>query len=260
MSSPLIYVGCAGWNIPPHEKRRFPEEGSHLTRYAARFFAVEINSSFYRVHRAETYARWAACVPAGFRFAVKIPKAISHEHRLKNVRKLLTPFIAAVTGLGDKLGALLLQLPPSFQFDRRLATSFFKLLRSMHSGTVVLEPRHATWFQGPALELSKAFDIGYVIADPAPKGAEVLDAWADAAYFRLHGSPRMYFSAYSTAYLKSLAARLTQIASRANPVWCIFDNTGMGVATGNALDLVDKLGAKPTVRARVRRKVARKRK
>ena len=182
-----------------------PIDGSHLARYAGCFSAVEINSSFYQVHRPETYARWAASVPAGFRFSVKFPKVITHERRLKNVRKMLTPFIESVTELGDKLGALLLQLPPSFEFERRRATAFFKLLRSMHMGTVVLEPRHATWFHAKAVDLCKAFGIGYVVADPAPvEGADALEAWTDIVYFRLHGSPRMYFS--------SVLGRISRIA------------------------------------------------
>ena len=261
MSVPVIYVGCAGWSLPPHEKHRFPIDGSHLARYAGCFSAVEINSSFYQVHRPETYARWAASVPAGFRFSVKFPKVITHERRLKNVRKMLTPFIGSVTDLGDKLGALLLQLPPSFEFERRGATTFFKLLRSMHAGTVVLEPRHATWFHAKAVDLCKAFGIGYVVADPAPvEGAAALEAWTDIVYFRLHGSPRMYFSPYSAEYLESLAARLDEIAASGLPVWCIFDNTGMGTATGNACDLVDNLAARLKLRGKARRKVTRKRK
>ena len=261
MSVPVIYVGCAGWSLPPHEKHRFPEDGSHLARYAGCFSAVEINSSFYQAHRSETYARWAASVPAEFRFSVKFPKVITHERRLKNVRKTLTPFIESVTELGDKLGALLLQLPPSFEFERRRATAFFKLLRSMHMDTVVLEPRHATWFHAKAVDLCKAFGIGYVVADPAPvAGADALEAWTDIVYFRLHGSPRMYFSPYSAEYLESLAARLDEVAARGHPVWCIFDNTGMGTATGNACDLVDNLAARLKLRGKARRKVTRKRK
>ena len=169
--------------------------------------------------------------------------------------------MSAIAELGDKLGALLLQLPPSFEFERRRAAAFFKLLRGMHTGTVVLEPRHATWFHAKAVDLCKAFGIGYVVADPAPvEGAAALEAWTDIVYFRLHGSPRMYFSSYSAEYLESLAARLNEVAARGIPVWCIFDNTGMGTATGNACDLVDNLAALVKGRGKVRPKVTRKRK
>ena len=80
-SASSIRVGCAGWSIPREHADRFPEEGSHLARYAGRFPAVEINSSFYKPHRPATYARWAASVPADFRFSVKVPKLATHERR-----------------------------------------------------------------------------------------------------------------------------------------------------------------------------------
>jgi hypothetical protein len=84
-----VRIGTAGWSIPTEHAAPFPALGSHLERYAAVFDAVEINSSFYRPHRPATYERWAASVPEGFRFAVKVPKAITHERRLKGVGDLL---------------------------------------------------------------------------------------------------------------------------------------------------------------------------
>jgi uncharacterized protein YecE (DUF72 family) len=80
---PEIYVGVAGWSISKEHAARFPVEGSHLERYAQVFNAVEINSSFYRPHRPQTYAPWAASVPDGFRFAVKMPREITHRRRGK---------------------------------------------------------------------------------------------------------------------------------------------------------------------------------
>ncbi|HEY9423039.1 MAG TPA: DUF72 domain-containing protein, partial [Thermoanaerobaculia bacterium] len=81
---PRILVGCAGWSLPRAEQAEFPETGSHLERYASRFGAVEINSSFHRPHRPATYARWSASVPASFRFSVKVPKTITHGLRLRD--------------------------------------------------------------------------------------------------------------------------------------------------------------------------------
>ena len=237
-----VYVGCAGWSLPPTEKHRFPEEGSHLARYAAKFPAAEINSSFYRPHLRSTYAKWAASVPATFRFSVKIPKSITHECRLVGARKLLDAFIAEATGLGDKLGCLLIQLPPSLDFNPRAAKTFLAHLRKMHAGNVVLEPRHATWFTANAGKLLTTFSISRVAADPAliPEAADP-GAWPGIVYYRLHGSPRMYFSSYSDAYLNALASRLSALARSKAPVWCIFDNTAFGVAYANALDLMPRL-------------------
>ena len=93
-------IGRAAWALPKAHLSAFPEEGTHLERYAARFSAVEINSSFYRPDRPATYARWAASVPADFRFAVKVPKTITHQHRLTEIDSLLESFLREVTELG----------------------------------------------------------------------------------------------------------------------------------------------------------------
>ena len=236
------FVGCAGWALPPNVVEHFPREGSHLTRYAGRFHAVEINSSFYRPHRRGTYENWAASVPRTFRFAVKIPKLITHEQRLARSAKPLDKFIGEVTGLGAKLGCLLVQLPPSLDLKTRTATSFFSALRDRYSGMVVVEPRHKSWFSPAADKLLLAHRISRVAADPALVTAAAMPGgWAGIRYFRLHGSPRMYYSSYGAEYLDALAARLAVLAKSRSPVWCIFDNTAYGVATGNALDLMRRL-------------------
>src|ERR1044071_6345908 len=120
----MINVGCAGWSLPKAMADRFPATGSHLARYAARFPAVEINSSFYRPHRPATYARLAASVPPGFRFSVKLPRAITHERRLVGPSPRLDAFLAEATALGPALGCLLVQLPPSLAFDAPTADAF----------------------------------------------------------------------------------------------------------------------------------------
>src|SRR5581483_5485928 len=110
MDRPLPRIGTAGWAVT--ERPVAAEAGSHLERYARKLNAVEINSSFHRPHRTSTYARWAAATPADFRFAVKLPKAMTHERNLKDCGALLDRFMAEVAGLGEKLGVLLVQLPP----------------------------------------------------------------------------------------------------------------------------------------------------
>src|SRR5687768_14132718 len=146
-----IIVGTAGWSIPRASASAFPPDGSHLARYAAVFGGVEINSSFYRPHRHATYEKWASSVPASFRFAVKVPRTITHEHALADVDELLDAFLSQCSSLGPALGPLLVQLPPSRQFDEPVATGFFDTLRRRHAGPVVIEPRHASWFTPDAL-------------------------------------------------------------------------------------------------------------
>ena len=237
----MIYVGSAGWNIPRAHKARFPDQGSQLQRYSSRLNAAEINTSFYRPHAAATYARWAASVPAGFRFAVKIPKVITHERGLARAREPLERFLGEIPGLETRLGPLLLQLSPKYAFDARRAGRFLELLRERHDGPVVCEPRHATWTSSGAVRLLTKFHVARVAADP-PRvaGLETPGGWPGVIYYRWHGSPRPYFSSYSGEQLRDLAVKLSEAAVDA---WCIFDNTGSGSAAGNALDLRARLGA-----------------
>lgn len=237
-----VLVGCAGWSLPREHQAGFPAEGTHLERYAARFPAAEINTSFYRPHRPSTYARWGASVPPSFRFSVKVPKAITHGLRLRGAGDALDAFLAEAGGLGDRLGCLLVQLPPSLDFDAAVAGGFFAALRDRTGVPVACEPRHASWFTAEADECLAGAGIARVAADPArvPEAAEPGGA-PDPVYYRLHGSPRIYYSAYDDAYLAALAARLREHAAAGRRAWCIFDNTAAGAATANALDLLARL-------------------
>jgi uncharacterized protein YecE (DUF72 family) len=232
----VVGIGCAGWSLPRESWPQFPEAGTHLQRYAQRFNAVEINSSFYRPHQPATYERWAAAVPAGFHFSVKLPKTITHEKRLRSCDALLASFLAQATALGDKLGCLLVQLPPSLAFDENVAQPFFRALRAQHSGPVALEPRHPSWFAPEVNAALKERRIARVLADPVLHEAGTSPGgWPGLVYVRLHGSPRMYHSAYSQHVLDRLAERLMLESAAADTVWCIFDNTASGAATENAL-------------------------
>ena len=236
-----IRVGCAGWSLSKEHSDHFPAEGTHLARYAARFRAVEINSSFYKPHRPATYSRWAESVPADFLFSVKVPKVISHERRLVDANDLLDSFLAEATQLGDRLGPLLVQLPPSLSFSLDIAESFFAAIRDRFDRAVALEPRHASWFDPVAERLLQQYRVSRVAADPALVPAAALPGGCDdLLYYRLHGSPRVYYSAYSAENLDALAADLIR-AARSAVVWCIFDNTAAGAATVNAFDVLGRL-------------------
>ncbi|MET0274396.1 MAG: DUF72 domain-containing protein [Phenylobacterium sp.] len=238
----MIRVGTAGWQVPRAVRHHFPEAGSTLQRYAGCFGAVEINSTFYRPHQPKTYERWAEATPPGFRFSVKAPKTITHERKLADPGDLLDSFLADARLLGPKLGPILVQLPPSLAFDAQIAAPFFQSLRDRFDGLVAFEPRHITWFEPEPDGLLRDFGVARVAADPprhpldqAPGG------WPGLAYWRLHGSPRMYYSAYGEAYLRDLAQRLR--ACKAAETWCMFDNTTSGAAAEDALILRGMLEA-----------------
>jgi uncharacterized protein YecE (DUF72 family) len=232
----MIYVGCAGWSIPWQQATAFPGEGTHLQRYARVLPAVEINTSFYRTHKPATYARWAASTPEHFRFAVKVHRNITHYKRLRQP-ELLDDFLAGVMQLGGKLGVLLLQLPPSLTLEMETATRFFEHLRGQFDGAVACEPRNASWFTPEADDLLNAYRIARAAVDPAPVAAGAAPGgWPGLCYVRLHGSPEIYRSAYSPAFLEELADNLLHWSQQAS-TWCIFNNTAAGAAIANALTL-----------------------
>lgn len=240
-SNPLIRIGTAGWSLSRAIGEHFPGNGSHLERYAARFNAAEINSSFYRPHRAATYARWAESVPACFRFAVKLPRTITHERRLVDCEDLLGRFAGEIENLGEKRGPVLIQLPPSFAFDPGLAATFFDRARTILGGAIVCEPRHPTWFTPGADEVLAIQEIARVAADPAPvpEAAEP-GGWSGLRYTRLHGSPHMYRSPYDAA---AIARYADTACGSAVESWTIYDNTTTGAALRNALDMLDRVAA-----------------
>ena len=250
-----VRIGTAGWGLPLASAAAFPGEGTHLARYARVLRCAEINSSFYRSHRQSTYARWAAQTGPGFRFSVKLPRTITHQGRLRNAAALLTQFLDEVGGLGDKLGVVLVQLPPSLAFDAPTAAGFFGCLREHHAGAVVCEPRHPSWFAPAAEALLVAWRVARAGADPARVAAAARPGgWlgdagepaggAAVVYQRWHGTPRIYYSRYDGDWLRQRASEVAALPRPAD-CWCIFDNTAAGAAIENALELQALLDSPP---------------
>jgi uncharacterized protein YecE (DUF72 family) len=245
---PRIRIGTAGWSIPRAAASRFGSAGTHLERYARRLDCAEINSSFHRPHAFATYAKWRDSTPPAFRFAVKIPRTITHDLKLQRAREPFIAFLGQTDGLAEKRGPLLLQLPPSLNFDGPVVTRFLNMVRRVYAGPIVCEPRHATWFSPLVASLLERYRISRVAADP-PRvpDATTPGGWARVAYFRLHGSPRTYWSRYEKDAIAALASTIGRI-STAGQVWCVFDNTASGAAIENAWELRERLRAKSALR------------
>jgi uncharacterized protein YecE (DUF72 family) len=239
-----ILIGTAGWSLPRVEQPHFPSVGTHLERYASRFAAVEINSSFHRSHKPAIWARWRDAVPPGFQFSVKMPKAITHTARLDVSGDVIAAFLEEISVLETKLGCLLVQLPPSLAYDATIAGRFFERLKVCTAVPIACEPRHASWFKPAADGLLRQFNIARVAADPArvPAASEPGGS-RDFSYFRLHGSPKVYYSSYPDEFIHHLANRLQRETEEDRVVWCIFDNTTLGAATRNAIDLSTMLAS-----------------
>jgi uncharacterized protein YecE (DUF72 family) len=234
-------VGTAGWNVPVPYSHLCEQLGSHLERYAKVMNCVEINSSFYKPHKRETWRRWAATVPDQFKFAVKAPKAITHERALTNCGELLAEFLNQIGELGRKLGPVLFQLPPKHLCDESRTRRFLIVLRELHYGQVVIEPRHVSWFTAEANRILEEFRVARVAADPAPASPSASEpgGFMGLRYYRWHGSPDVYRSAYDTPRLADLAMKLAE--EQNDDAWVIFDNTALGAAFGDALKMQNLL-------------------
>jgi uncharacterized protein YecE (DUF72 family) len=263
--SQTLRIGTAGWTIPKQHLGLFPLDAesvkpSHLMRCASGLNCVEVNSSFHRPHRHKTWERWAETTPENFRFAVKAPKAVTHTASLRNTGALWLKFFAEASGLGEKFGPLLVQLPPKLVFEEGVAYEFFTTLRELHTGPVVLEPRNESWFSPSVDRLLRGFEVARAAADP-PKGSSLAakpGGWPGLRYWRLHGAPRTYYSEYDASFLASFASKLQADAAKSGAeTWVIFDNTALGHGTANAMQLARLCSSDKRARARTPGEIGR---
>ena len=171
-----------------------------------------------------------------------MPKAITHTQKLRDADELVAAFLAEAGALDEKLACVLVQLPPSLVFDSSVAAQFFEKLRTRTTVSIACEPRHESWFNAEADLLLQTYQVARVAADPARvPDAAVPGGWRGVRYYRLHGSPKVYYSAYTGEFINALAVRVAEGQTADGDTWVIFDNTTLGAATRNALDLAAAL-------------------
>jgi len=153
----------------------------------------------------------------------------------------LGQFLSEVGGLGSKLGPPLVQHPPSLGFELGVADRSLENQRQQTEGQIACEPRHRSWF-GPEVDgLLDRLRIGRVAADPGPApSADQPVGWAGLTYYRLHGSPRVYYSSYDDVAIQAVMDQLGLRAAEGSACWCIFNNTAASAATGNALAAIGR--------------------
>jgi uncharacterized protein YecE (DUF72 family) len=241
-----IRVGCSGWNYthwrngvfyPPRCAPR-----KWLGFYAKHFDTVEINMTFYRLPKAATVARWVEETPAGFTFAVKVSRYVTHIKRLLDVPQHLPLLYERIQPLLDspKQGPLLWQLPPTFPLDLdRLA----RTLEYLEDGQRhAFEFRHPSWFTEQTYTLLREHDVALVIGDrPQVNDFQARELTADFAFVRFHGGTHGANGNYSHAELDEWAVRLERWASEVD-VFAYFNNDWEGYAIENALYLKRRLG------------------
>lgn len=273
------WVGISGWRYPAWRGSFYPQglvQRQELSYAASRLSSVEINGSFYSLQRPESYARWHAETPAGFVFAVKGGRFITHMKKLRDVEVALANFFASgVLALGGKLGPFLWQLPGSLRYDRgRLVDFFDRLPRTTGAAATLaeghddrlagraltavdidrpirhaLEVRHDSYLDPSFLPLLRDHGIAVVVADTAGRWPLIAEATTDFVYVRLHGDQELYVSGYSPSALDAWADKVrawrTGAAApdgRPRDVYVYFDNDAKVHAPFDALALTERLG------------------
>jgi len=270
-----VWIGTSGWNYPHWRGRFYPpglRQKDELSYLAGRLGSVEVNGTFYSLSRPEACAAWRQAVPAGFPFAIKGSRYITHMLKLNRFAAPLGNFFAqGILRLGAQLGPILWQLPPGLAFSAERARPFFEALprdlaaaercaRRHDQRTTgraalrapdgrdrrlrhALEPRHPSWLEDQALALLAEHDIALVAADTAGKHPFSLARTASFAYLRLHGSTALYASRYTDDELALWASRVAELRAGGRDVYVYFDNDAQAHAPHDALRLQERVAA-----------------
>ena len=242
-----VRIGISGWTYPPWRGVFYPKGLPHrqeLAYAAERLTSIEINGSFYALQRPSSYRSWYDQTPDGFVFAVKGGRFITHMKKLADVETPMANFFASgLLALGDKLGPVLWQLPPTLGYDRERLDAFLgQLPRSTRQAAELarrhdqrmadrawtetdaerplrhaVEVRHRSFENPDFVDLLRAHGVALVVADAAGRWPRLFDLSADFVYVRLHGEKELYVSGYDDAALDSWAGRIRAWRSGTEP-------------------------------------------
>jgi uncharacterized protein YecE (DUF72 family) len=230
-TSGFSYDGWRGIFYPPELPRR-----RWLEFYAREFSVVELNVTFYRTPLESTYRGWTAATGPGFRFVLKAPRLVSHVKRLADCRQELERFWSGARHLGEKLVAVLVQIPPSFCFDADLLGAFLAALPKGFP-PVAWEVRHASFLDDEALAWFAKNRQSLVVADSGSRYPTILAFTASPAYLRFHGPAGLYTSPYSEVQLADYVAWVGANVPADATVYAFFNNDVGGHAITNARQL-----------------------
>ena len=232
----MVWVGTSGYNYPEWKGSFYPSDlaaAKMLPYYAARFPTVEINYTFYRMPTEKLVAGWAAQTPAPYRLTLKAPRRITHDSRLRDAGDSVDRLCAVASTLGDKLGALLFQLPPFLRKDVALLDAF---LPQLPAGTrAAFEFRHASWFDDEIFDRLAARNLAVCIAD-REKLSTPVRVTADYAYFRLRDE------GYQPDDIRQWAETIARETGSCRDVFVYFKHEESGKGPEFARLLMDHLG------------------
>jgi uncharacterized protein YecE (DUF72 family) len=231
-----IRVGTSGWQYADWRGRLYPHglpQRRWLERYAECFATVENNNAFYRLPRFETFTEWRVRTPPGFVMAVKASRYLTHIKRLKDPREPVERLMTAAAGLGDRLGPVLLQLPPTLRADPGLLAA---CLACFPAGVgVAVEPRHPSWWIEETRDVLTAYDAALCWADRLGRPLTPLWRTASWGYLRLHEGGARPWPSYGDAALRSWTRRLAAEWGGNGQMYVYFNNDPGGAAVRDAI-------------------------
>ena len=236
------FIGTSGWNYPGWRGSFYGECPARLwlSFCAGRFSAIEVNATFYRLQERETFARWRNATPPEFRFAIKANRYLTHNRKLADPLPSIRLERDRARGLGEKLAAVLWQLPRNLHRDLDRLERFARALRHWRAVRHAIEFRHQSWFDEEVAGCLRQHGIAACQSDAAdwPLWAAVT---SDLVYVRLHGRPQTYASGYSAAELRRWAGKVNGWLGEGRDVHVYFDNDALGRAPVDALQLITLL-------------------
>ncbi|AIE85626.1 hypothetical protein OP10G_2258 [Fimbriimonas ginsengisoli Gsoil 348] len=216
-----------------------------LAHDAERFTAVEVDASFYRQQRPETYANWASQVPEEFRFAVRGHRFLTHNKKLLDAEEPLRRMKEQASGLGKKLGVMLWQLPPFMRINVERVRLFGEALKAWPETRHALELRHDSWFTAEVAAVLTQYGIANTISD-ASKFPRWDAVTTDLVYVRLHGRPFTYASRYEEPELDQWTEKVRRWHAEGRTVHVYFDNDAHGHAPHDAMRLLERVQQRGT--------------
>jgi len=242
MRNKKINIGTSGWSYK-HWRNVFYPEGmkptDYLPFYAKEYRATEINTSFYHLPKESTVIQWTEKVPKQFRFCVKMSRFITHVKRLLEPEEALERFFEVFKHMKEKMGPVLIQLPPSLKFDYERAEYFFSVLKKNYQEyDFALEVRHETWMVEESLTLMAKYDIAFVISQSGVKFPYAETVTAKNIYIRFHGPKELYASAYTDEMLEDFAKKFKAWIAEGHYIWVFFNNDIHAYALSNAKTLM----------------------
>ncbi len=233
------YIGTSGWNYPRWRAGFYGEtpQREWLRFCAERFTGIEINATFYRLQARSTFERWRAETPAAFRFAMKANRFLTHNKKLADPLPSVRLERERALGLGEKLAAVVWQMPRALRKDIARLRAFAAALGRWPETRHALEFRHRSWFDAEVAECLARHRLALCLSDAAdwPMWDAVT---TDLVYVRLHGHTRTYASAYSARALRGWAQRVRAWLRQGRSVHVYFDNDAEGAAPRDALRLI----------------------